>query len=189
MKKNIFFNPEDLNFLGKNVIVGKTVRIRQPQKVTIDQESIIDDFTYISAALEVKKFVHIASSCTISGGNGHCVIGNFSTLATHVSIHCGSTDYTSLTLDHPAVPEELRFGGENGDISIGDFCVIGAHSCILPGVTIPDGVAFGAYSLIKNREYQPYHLYAGGVKCKDMGERDLSHIDKIEEAKKKYNLK
>jgi acetyltransferase-like isoleucine patch superfamily enzyme len=188
MSKNIFFNKEDLKFLGDKVILGQTVRIRHPENASIDSGSIIDDFTYISASIEVKKFVHIASSCTISGGEGKFSIGNFSTLATHVSTHCGSTDYRSLTLDHPAVPKESTFGGEKGDISIGDFCVIGAHSCILPGVEIPDGVAFGAYSLIKKKEYKPYHLYAG-LKCIDMGKRDLKYMEEINKVKKKYNIK
>ena len=91
MKDNIYFDMQDLMHIGKEVIIGKTVRIRQPHKASIDDGSIIDDFTYISSALEVKKYVHIASSCTISGGEGKFSIGNFSTLATHVSTHCGSS--------------------------------------------------------------------------------------------------
>ncbi len=188
MTDNIYFDMQDLMHVGEEVIIGKTVRIRQPHKASIDDGSIIDDFTYISSALEVKKYVHIASSCTISGGEGKFSIGNFSTLATHVSTHCGSSDYRQLTLDHPAIPSEDTFGGEKGDITIGDFCVIGAHSCILPGVEIPEGVAFGAYSLIKKREYKPYHLYAG-LKCIDMGKRDLAFFDKIKDIKRKYKIK
>ena len=48
MKKqedNIFFNISDLKYIGKNVIIGKTVRIRQPEKVSIGDNTIIDDFT------------------------------------------------------------------------------------------------------------------------------------------------
>jgi hypothetical protein len=58
----------------------------------------------------------------------------------------------------------------------------------LPGVQIPEGVAFGAYSLIKKREYKPFHLYAG-LKCVDMGQRDLTHIKRIEDLKRKYKIK
>ena len=50
--------------------------------------------------------------------------------------------------------------------------VVGAHSCILPGCDIPDGVAFGAYTLVKEDSHiLSYHLYAGH-KCRDLGERE-----------------
>ena len=48
MSDNIFFNINDLKYCGKNVIIGKTVRIRYPHLVSIGDNCIIDDFTYIS---------------------------------------------------------------------------------------------------------------------------------------------
>ena len=66
MNNNIFFSIADLKKCGKNVIIGKTVRIRNPEKVTIGDNVIIDDFTYISGEVNIGNFVHIAASCTIS---------------------------------------------------------------------------------------------------------------------------
>ncbi len=65
MNSNIFFNIEDLKYCGDNVIIGKTVRIRKPELVSIDDNSIIDDFTYISGEIEIGKYVHISSSCSL----------------------------------------------------------------------------------------------------------------------------
>ena len=168
---NIFFDINKLKYVGKDVIIGKTVRIRQPEKVSIGDNTIIDDFTYISCAMEIGKNCHIASNVSISGGKGKLIMGNYSTISNGSSVHCASSDYKSCSLDLPSVPEDQQFGGVVEDITIGDYVVVGAHSCILPGAKIPDGTAFGAYTLIKKESLlKPFHLYVG-LKCKDLGER------------------
>ena len=180
MSQNIFFNIEDLKYCGKDVIIGKTVRIRQPHLVSIGDGTIIDDFTYISSALEIGKHCHIASHVSISGGRGKLTMGSYSTLSNHVSIHCGSSDYRKLSLDLPSIPSVLQFGGETKDITICNFVTVGAHSCILPGVILPEGSAFGAYTLIKGSDLKPYHLYVGTM-CRNLGERDITDITKYKE--------
>lgn len=171
MTGNIFFDVSRLKYVGKNVIIGKTVRIRQPEKVSIGDNTIIDDFTYISCAMEIGENCHIASNVSISGGKGKLTIGDYSTISNGCSVHCASSDYRKCSLDLPSVPEGKQFGGVVADINISDFVVVGAHSCILPGVDIPEGAAFGAYTLIKeNILLSPYHLYVGH-NCRDLGER------------------
>ena len=158
---NIFFDRSQLKYCGKNVIIGKTVRIRKPKEVSIDDDTIIDDFTYISCGITIGKNCHIASNVSISGGEGHFYMGNHSTISNHTSVHCASSDYRKISLDLPSVPKDKRYGGEVGDVRLGDYVVVGAHSTILPNVIIPNGVAFGAYSLIKSIKYKEYHLYTG----------------------------
>jgi acetyltransferase-like isoleucine patch superfamily enzyme len=159
--ENIFFDRSNLKHCGEGVIIGKTVRIRNPKEVSIGDGTIIDDFTYISCGMTIGKHCHIASNVSISGGKGHLYIGDYSTISNHSSVHCASSDYKEISLDLPSVPEDERYGGEVGDIHIGNNVVIGAHSTILPKVTIPDYVAFGAYSLIKDKNYEESHLYIG----------------------------
>ena len=182
--KNIFFDLNDLKHCGENVIIGKTVRIRKPHLVSIGDGTIIDDFTYISTAMEVGRHCHIAANVSILGGKGKLSIDDYSTLSAHVSVHCGSSDYRALSMDLPSVPEKLQFGGVNEDVNIGTFVTVGAHSCILPGANLPIGSAYGAYTLVKKSALLPYHLYVG-VKCNDLGKRDMSNIDKIESILKK----
>lgn len=159
--ENIFFDKSKLKHCGKNVIIGKTVRIRKPEEVSIGDGTIIDDFTYISCGITIGKNCHIASNVSISGSLAHLYVGDYTTISHHSSIHCASSEYDTLSLDLPSVPENLRFGGTYEDVNIGKYCVIGAHSCILPGTFIPDGFASGAHSLIKKIKYIPYSLYAG----------------------------
>jgi acetyltransferase-like isoleucine patch superfamily enzyme len=158
---NIFFDRTQLKYCGEDVIIGKTVRIRKPEEVSIGDGTIIDDFTYISCGMTIGKHCHIASNVSISGSKAHLHMGDYSTISNHCSIHCVSSDYRKISLDLPSVPEEERFGGEFGDIHIGNNVVVGAHSTILPNVEIQDYVAFGAYSLIKDRDYIKGYLYVG----------------------------
>ena len=159
--ENIFFDKSKLKYCGKDVIIGKTVRIRKPEECIIGDGTIIDDFTYISCAITIGKHCHISSNVNISGGKGHFYMGDYSTLSSHCSVHCASSDYRYFSMDLPSVPEEMQFGGEVGDIKLGNNVVVGAHSTILPHVVVPYGVAFGAYTLIKNQEYLADHLYIG----------------------------
>jgi len=174
---NIFFDISKLKHCGKNVIIGKTVRIRKPEECSIGDNTIIDDFAYISCGIEIGKNCHIASHVSISGGEGTFKMGDYSTISNHCSIHCASSDYSEVSLDLPSVPKELQFGGLVGDISIGDFVTIGSHSCILPGVNLPNGFACGAYSLLKNVNYEPWSLYAG-IPSKFIKERNLDLLIK-----------
>ena len=62
---NMFFKIKDLKYCGENVIIGKTVRIRNPELVSIGNNVIIDDYTYISGKVEIGQYVHIAASCSL----------------------------------------------------------------------------------------------------------------------------
>jgi len=176
--ENIFFDKSKLKYCGENVIIGKTVRIRKPEEVSIGDGTIIDDFTYISCGMTIGKNCHIASNVSISGGEGHLHMGDYSTISNHCSVHCASSDYKKVSLDLPSVPLDLRFGGEVGDIKIGDYVTVGAHSCVLPSANLPNGFACGAFSLIKNKTYEEFSLYAG-VPAKFVKKRDYSELNDV----------
>lgn len=158
---NIFFDKKRLKHCGTNVIIGKTVRIRKPEECIIGDNTIIDDFAYISCPIEIGNNCHIASHVSISGGKGMFTMGNYSTLSSHVSVHCASSDYSQTSLDLPSVPPEEQYGGFVEDVFLGNYVVIGSHSVILPGVNIPDYVACGAFTLMNKKDYQELGLYVG----------------------------
>lgn len=182
---NIFFDKNKLKYCGENVIIGKTVRIRKPEECIIGDNTIIDDFAYISCPIEIGRNCHIASHVSISGGAGKFVMGDYSTISNHCSVHCASSDYSKVSLDLPSVPKEEQFGGEVGSVYVGNFVTIGAHSCLLPMVIIPDGFACGAYTLIKPIDLKEWSLYTG-IPAKFVKERDKSDIITKDVYKKYY---
>lgn len=178
MSDNIFFDISKIKKIGKNVIIGKTVRIRYPELVEIGDNVIIDDFSYISTALKIESYVHIASGAKIIGGKECCVyFDSFSTLAPQVVLSAGSDDYMA-GIATPLVPKEFKGKVEYGDIRIGKHSIVGSGSVVMPGVTFYEGSSLGALSLAK-ADLKAWGLYAG-VPAKLLKMRDQSQIQKLE---------
>ncbi len=178
MSGNLFFDRSQLKHVGNNVIIGKTVRIRYPELTSIGDNVIIDDFTYISTALDILGHVHIASGCKLIGGrSAHVSIGEFSTLAPNVVLAAGSDDYVA-GIASPLVPGEYKGAVEIGSIKLGRHCIVGANSTVLPNVVFEDGSAVGAQSLVKNN-LDSWSLYAG-TPARKIKARDRDAISGLE---------
>ena len=176
---NIFFDIRKLKHLGKNVIIGKTVRIRYPELVEIGDNCIIDDFVYISTSLILESNVHISSGCKIIGGKKSTVrMSSFSTLAPNVVLSAGSDDYIG-GIATPMVPLEYKGNVEYGEILIGKHCIVGANSVVLPNVIFNIGAALGALSLTKVN-LNEWTLYAG-VPAREIKKRNKEKIVHLEE--------
>ena len=184
MSDNIFFNISDLKRCGNNVIIGKTVRIRYPELVEIGDNVIIDDFCYISTALNLESNVHISSGCKMIGGTKASVsFSEFSTLSPNVVIAAGSDDYVS-GIATPMIPLEFKGNPEIGDVTISRHCIIGSNSTVLPNVHIGEGATVGANSLIKDN-LNPWTVYAG-VPAREIKVRNKEEVLRLE---KLYNAK
>jgi galactoside O-acetyltransferase len=167
---NIFFDLAKLKHCGKNVIIGKTVRIRYPEMVTIGDNCIIDDFTYISTQLEMEGNVHISAGCKLIGGPKCKVIMKcYSTFSPNVVVAAGSDDYIG-GIATPMVPDELKGNAEYSVVTIARHSIVGAGSVILPNVTFGEGAAVGALSLVK-KNLEAWCLY-GGVPARKIKERN-----------------
>jgi galactoside O-acetyltransferase len=175
---NIFFDIDALKRCGKNVIIGKTVRIRYPELVEIGDNVIIDDFTYISTALILASYVHISAGCKLIGGRSARVkMGSFSTLAPNVVLAAGSDDYLGGVAT-PLVSAEFKGNVDIGDIILGEHCIVGANSTVLPNVRFGDGACLGALSLAK-QNLDAWYLFAG-VPARKLKRRDKDGIRDLE---------
>lgn len=183
MPENIFFDLAKLKSCGKNVIIGKTVRIRYPELVEIGNNVIIDDFTYISTSLKIHNNVHISSGCKIIGGKKAFVeMKEFSTLAPNVVLSAGSDDYIG-GIATPLVPMEFKGNAIIGEIILNKHCIVGAGSVVLPNVTFKEGACIGALSLANNN-LDEFTLYAG-IPCKKIKKRQKEEIVLLETKFKK----
>lgn len=180
MSKNLFFDLRKLGSCGKNVIIGRTVRIRYPELVHLGDNCIIDDFTYISTGLRLAGYVHIAAGCKLIGGRKCTVMmGEFSTLAPNVVLSAGSDDYRD-GIATPFVPEKYKGNVEYGDITIGRHCIVGTSTVVMPAVTFGDGASVGALSLVK-RDLAAWTLSAG-IPARLIGKRNKTGILSAEKA-------
>ena len=157
---NIFFDINKLKSCGRNVIIGKTVRIGYPELVEIGDNCIIDDFTYISTSLILEDFVHISSGCKLIGGSkSRVIMQKYSTLSPNVVIAAGTDDYIG-GIATPMIPEEFKGNVVYGDVLLKKHCIVGTGSVLLPNIILNEGSAVGALSLVK-KDLEAWKLYAG----------------------------
>jgi acetyltransferase-like isoleucine patch superfamily enzyme len=176
--ENIFFDLKELKSCGRNVIIGKTVRIRYPESVEIGDNVIIDDFTYISTTLKIHDNVHLSAGCKIIGGKKAFVeMKEFSTLAPNVVLSAGSDDYIG-GIATPMVPMEFKGNTIIGSIILNKHCIVGAGSVVLPNVVFKEGACLGALSLA-NKQLDEYSLYAG-IPAKFLKRRNKEEITELE---------
>ncbi len=119
------------------MIIGKIVRNRQPQLISLGDNSIILDFTYNSSTIDIGRFCHIVSNVNISGRVGIFKTLDYSILSSYISVHCLSIDYNSIFVDLPSVLIYKQFAGFKDNISIDKFVTVGLYSCILPDAFLP----------------------------------------------------
>jgi acetyltransferase-like isoleucine patch superfamily enzyme len=142
-------------------IVSANIRVRVPEHLIVGQDSIIDDFCYISTRLTIGRGTHIASGCSIAGGaEFHCRIGDFCSLSSGVRVWCASNDFVNDLI--VIVPDGIATSAAEGDVEIGNYSGVGANSVILPDNHLPEGTAIGALSLVTaGFKFEPWTVYAG----------------------------
>ena len=121
---------------------------------------IIDDFVFLVGGVETRigSFVHLASFSSYLG-RGRLTIGDFVSVSSGARLYTGIDDFSGGSLVGPGVPEPYRQPTRTF-LDVGRFALIGANAVVFPGVTIGEGCAIGALSLVKE-DCEPWTIYAG----------------------------
>jgi len=147
--------------IGTNVKISDKASIYNAGNISIGDNVRIDDFVVLSAGeggIVLGNYIHIAVySCLI--GAGRIELDDFANISSRVSIYSSSDDYSGETMTNPMVPDELK-AVHHAPVQIGKHVIIGSGSVVLPGVTLHDGSAVGALSLI-NKDCAAFFIYAG----------------------------
>ena len=106
-------------------------------------------------------------------------VDDVSGLSSKVSIYSSSDDYSGNFLTNPTISSEFT-NVISEPVNIGKHVIVGTGSVILPGVTLKNGVAVGALSLV-TKSFEEYKII-GGSPAKFIKERKR----KIEELEWSY---
>jgi len=166
--------------VGHNLQISDRASFYGVGQIRIGNNVRIDDFCVISAGaggIEIDDYVHIAVGVTLIGAE-KITISNFSNLSSRVSIYSSSDDFSGLSLTNPTVPDKYK-NVVHAPVFLGRHVIVGSGAVILPGVSIGEGVAVGALSLVK-KDCQEFGIYAGNParKIKERN-RNLLKIEKI----------
>lgn len=150
----------------KNIIIGNNVRI--------------DDFSVISAGaggIEIGNYIHIAVYSLLVGA-GKIILQDFCGISSRVSIYSSSDDYSGTCMTNPMVPEEFT-NVKHADVTVGRHVIIGSNSVVLPGITLEEGVAIGALSLV-SKNCEAFGVYTGNPSRRIKSrKRDLLKMEEL----------
>lgn len=147
--------------VGENVQISDRASFYGSARITLGDNVRIDDFCVLSAGvsgINIGNHVHIAVYSSLIGG-GKITLSDFSNISSRVSIYSSSDDYSGSTMTNPTVPSEYT-GVNHADVFLGKHVIVGSGSVILPGVTLEEGVAVGALSLV-TKLCEAFGIYAG----------------------------
>lgn len=124
----------------------------------------IDPFVTITGDVKLGNNVHIGVGACIFGSEG-VEIGNDCSISPGAKLFTGSFDCETGYRANPQVDDKQYYKGK---IKIGNRCIVGANSVILPNVELSDDVLIGAVSLVKKSLEKG--IYAGAT-AKKKGDR------------------
>jgi galactoside O-acetyltransferase len=146
---------------GKNVKISTMARFYNPEMISIGSNVRIDDFCVLSGGtgITIGSHIHIGCGCYLFGGAG-ITIEDFAQFSTRISVFSQSDDFFGNCLVGPQIPLKYKPDMFSGAVTIRTHSLIGTNSTIMPGVTIGEGAAIGAHSLVK-KSCAPWSIYAG----------------------------
>jgi acetyltransferase-like isoleucine patch superfamily enzyme len=150
-----------LRSIGQDVFISGQVEIRRPHLVSIGSHVAIDTGFYCTVGAEIGDYVHIGPYVTVIGGaTGRLRMDHFSGIAAGCRIVCASDEYLGEGLVGPTVPAAQRDRVIVAPVTFERFAVTGTNAVILPGVTLAEGTAVCACSLV-TKSTKPWTVYAG----------------------------
>ncbi len=156
--------------LGEDVRISHFASIYNPAGISLGSHVRIDDFCILSAGaggIQIGDYVHIAAYCFLAG-TGKIAMADFSGLSSRVSIYSSSDDYSGASLTNPTVPEAYK-RVDHGDVSLERHVIVGCGAVILPRVTLHQGAAVAALSLVSRSV--PELTIVAGVPAREVKRR------------------
>lgn len=158
-----------------NCRIAESVKVFSPDEIFLGYNVRIDEFCVLSGGkgIVIGSHVHVAVFCGFFGGGG-IIVGDFVGFSSRCTLMSVSDDFSGESMTNPTIPDEFKNVHE-GLISIEDHVLFGVGCTVLPGVTIGEGCAIGAHSLVKT-DLAPWGIYAG-TPARKIGVRSKKILD------------
>ena len=163
---------------GADVQIYPRAHIVSPEAISIGDSVIIDDFVFLvgGADTRIGSFVHLASFSSYLG-RGRLVIEDFVSVSSGARLYTGIDDFLGGSLVGPGVPAPYR-QPTRSFLHMGKHALVGANAVVFPGVTLGEGCAVGALSLV-NQDCEPWTVY-GGVPARPLKARRKERVLELE---------
>lgn len=171
---------------GNEVYISDKASIHNPGKISIGSYVRIDDFALLSAGeggIEIGSFIHISCyACLI--GKSKITIHDFVGISIKATILSSNSDFSGRTLPDLGTFEFDVDEREKDLLTVNSEPVVlethtglGAHTVVLPGVTIGQGTVVGAQSVV----YEPLNSWGiyNGNPARFIKKRDQEAFNRI----------
>ncbi|MDR3597525.1 acyltransferase [Clostridium sp.] len=176
-----FYSQDELNkigfkSLGKNVLISKKCSIYSPEHIEIRSNVRIDDFCILSGKIKIGGNIHISAYTALYGKNG-IILEDYVTISGRNLIYSASDDYSGEYMTNPMNSKYTNVTG--GSVILCKHTIVGAGCILLPNITLKEGTAIGAMSLV-NKSTEEWGMYVG-IPAKKIKNRSRTLL-KYEEA-------
>ena len=163
--------------IGINCLISPKASFYGMERIEIGDNVRIDDFCILSAGdegIKIGSNVHIACHTSLIGA-ARIEIGDYVGVGGHSAIYSSTDDFNGNFLIGPTI--DKRFTNViSKPVTFKKYSVIGSHVIVMPGVTLNEGSAVGAMSLVK-KDVEEYALWAGNplqfVRLRKKGMREF----------------
>ena len=154
--------------VGEKVFISDKVSIYNASKISIGSYVRIDDFCLLSAGdegIEIGSYVHISCYATIMG-RSKITLKDFVGISIKATILSSTSDFSGEFLPSLNEFDELNKLHEgitdiiSKPVAFETNSDIGAHSLVLPGVTVGMGSVIGAMSVVYE-DLNPWGIFIG----------------------------
>lgn len=143
---------------GENVLISRYANFYNIENIELGNNVRIDDFCILSGEIKLGNYIHISAYSALYGSKG-IEMQDYTGLSPRCTVFSASDDFSGEFLIGPMIDSGLT-NVTGGKILIKKFSQIGSGSVLLPNLTIEEGVAVGAMSLI-TKSLDSWGIYAG----------------------------
>lgn len=155
--------------IGKNALISRKASLYGVDQIEIGDHVRIDDFCILSGKVIIGNYIHISAYTSLFGGKKEgIIVEDYATVSSRCAVYARSDDYSGDYMTNAVIPEQYTHVYE-ARVCIRKYAIVGSGCTILPGVTIDEGAAVGAMSLV-NRDLGQWGIYVG-IPCKRLKDR------------------
>lgn len=136
--------------VGRNVRISPLASMYGTEFIEIGDNVRIDDFCIISSkeeGIKIGNHIHIGAHTTIVG-DSRIVLEDFSQIAHRCAILSSTDDFSGSYAVGPQMPFDARKVW-TAPVTIKRHAVLGINTVIMPGVTVGENAATGAFTFVE----------------------------------------
>jgi acetyltransferase-like isoleucine patch superfamily enzyme len=147
--------------IGRGCKISPHAKFYGIDRIEIGDNVRIDDFCIISAGeggIKIGSNIHIAAHCFMAGA-AQIQIDDYVGVGVRSVVHSSSDDFSGNFLIGPQLTKE-HTNVKSEKVWLKKYSVLGAGCIVLPGVTVDEGCAVGAMSLVR-KSLPSYQIWGG----------------------------